>query len=184
MNLVEAEATSPVEADALADKPVVTPPRPLHRRVSVSLLFTVSVLVGLVVMVYMVFPARHHVLLTEALDRHEAHDTVWQHTAPSRDLLVGFATGVAGKEVPLPPEGVKVVGVSRDEALEDTVVLGLRIGGDDITMFVQHARGMAPEHAERDDGDTKAIAWRIGAYECVAVGPAATSATWISALTR
>jgi len=52
MKLVEAESTGPVEGDAA----LVTPPRPPHRRVSVSLVFTLTVLVGTVVTIYAMFP--------------------------------------------------------------------------------------------------------------------------------
>ena len=63
MKVVEAEVTGPVEGEDA----IVTPPRPLHRRVSVSLLFTLSVLIGTVVTSYTVFPARHNVLMAETM---------------------------------------------------------------------------------------------------------------------
>ncbi len=65
MNLVEAESIGPIEGDT----PLVTPPRPPHRRVSVSLLFTLTVLVGTVVAIYLRFPTRNTVLMEEALPR-------------------------------------------------------------------------------------------------------------------
>ena len=60
MKLIEAESTGPVEGD----EALVTPPRPPRRRVSVSLLFTLTVLIGTVVTIYAMFPARHNVLMT------------------------------------------------------------------------------------------------------------------------
>jgi len=73
MKLVEAESTGPVEGDAA----LVTPPRPPHRRVSVSLLFTLTVLIGTVVTIYAVFPARHNLLLTQAIARHREASSTW-----------------------------------------------------------------------------------------------------------
>jgi hypothetical protein len=58
----------------------------------------------------------------------------------------------------------------------------VRIGDDEITYLIQHARGMAPEHSERQDGTLHAFAWRSGPFSVVAVGPDATAASWRAAL--
>ena len=73
MKLVEAEAEGPIEGETA----IVTPPRPPHRRVSVSLLFTLTVLIGTVVAIYLMFPARHNVLLTEAIAQPPATEQAW-----------------------------------------------------------------------------------------------------------
>src|SRR5436190_4463050 len=99
MNLVEPEAVGPIEGDDA----LVTPPRPPHRRVSVSLVFTLSVLIGTVVAIYVLLPARHDVLVTEAIQRHRGENT-WDLEAPSGSELRAWAIGVCGKGVPLPAE--------------------------------------------------------------------------------
>ena len=35
----------------------------------------------------------------------------------------------------------------------DAAVIGTRIGADEVTYLVQRARGVAPEHAQREEGD-------------------------------
>src|SRR5258706_6590527 len=113
MKLVEPESTGPVEGEA----PIVTPPRPPHRRVSVSLLFTLSVLIGTVVTIYVVFPARHGVLITEAIDRHRDPAPAWDLLSPSTGELRAWAIGVAGKDVPLPPTDLALIGARRLDIL-------------------------------------------------------------------
>jgi len=178
MNLVEAEEVGPVEGD----EPLVTPPRPPHRRVSVSLLFTLTVLIGTVVAIYLVFPARHNVLMTEAIDRHKDDAPAWDLTTPTAPELRAWSIGLLGKDPPLPIATAKILGASRLEIFDRSAALiGLEIGGTRITYLVQRARGMAPDHSVRVDGDVKAIAWKKGPFACIAVGPADTSTTWRAA---
>ncbi|HET9622299.1 MAG TPA: hypothetical protein VFP84_13090 [Kofleriaceae bacterium] len=184
MKLVEAESTGPVEGDAA----LVTPPRPPHRRVSVSLLFTLTVLIGTVVTIYLVFPARHNVLVTEAVDVHR-DPPAWDLAAPSVVELRAWMTGVVGTAPPLPGDGtaatVSVIGAARRSILNRAAaIVRVRIGSDEVTYLVQHARGIAPERTERAEGDLRAIAWRAGPYTVVAVGPDAAAASWRAALTR
>jgi hypothetical protein len=179
MKLVEADAVGPVEGDDA----LVTPPRPPHRRVSVSLLLTLSVLIGTVVTIYTVFPARHQVLVTEAVGAYRGTDTTWDLTEPTDAELRAWAIGVTGPGVVLPGKDVHVRGARRVEVLHrGAALLGLTIGSDSVLYIVQHARGIAPDRGELDDGDLRAVAWRDGKFSCVAVGPAAHAATWIPAL--
>jgi hypothetical protein len=181
MHLVEPEAVGPIEGD----DPRITPPRPPHRKVSVSLVFTLSVLVGLVVTIYAVLPARHNVLVTEALARHRHPEPVWDLEAPSPAELRAWAIGVAGKDVPLPPATARVIGARRIEVLRrGAALMRLRLGADEVTYLVQNAHGIAPQHAEQHDGDLRAIAWRRGKFTCVAVGPSASAGSWLPALER
>ncbi|HEU4732679.1 MAG TPA: hypothetical protein VFT22_32510, partial [Kofleriaceae bacterium] len=148
MKLVEAESTGPVEGDAA----LVTPPRPPHRRVSVSLVFTLTVLVGTVVTIYAMFPARNNVLVTEALERHRDASPAWDLVAPGPAELRAWAIGVVGKDPPLPGEGTAsgppVVGAARLQILNRAAALiRIRIGGDEVTYLVQHARGIAPDRS-------------------------------------
>ena len=179
MKVVEAEVTGLVEGEYS----IVTPPCPLYVRVSVSLLFTLSVLIGTVVTIYTVFPARHGVLMDETIAQHRVDKVAWDLTAPTPTELRAWAIGVVGKGVPLPAE--PVIGARKIDVLKRHVaVLRLKIGSDEITYAVQHSHSAAPEHADREDGDLRAVSWHQGPFACVAVGPKATSATWLPALTR
>jgi hypothetical protein len=179
MNLVEAEAVGPIEGD----EPRITPPRPPHRRVSVSLLFTLSVLVGLVVTIYTVLPARHDEIVTEAVRQHRAEEQTWDLEAPTAPELRAWAIGVVGKGVPLPNDGTQIVGARRIHVLKRSAALiRLQINGEPVTYLVQHARGIAPEHVERAEGELRAVAWRKGKYTFVAVGSQASARDWVAAI--
>jgi len=173
MNLVEAESTGPIEGDDA----LVTPPRPPHRRVSVSLLFTLTVLIGTVVAIYLTFPTRNTVLMSEALQRHRDATAAWDLAKPSSRELRAWAIGVLGKDPPLPDaeiEGVREVEVLSHRA----ALMRFELDGQSFTYLVQYTRVIAPGHAERNDGDLHAIAWRQGPYTCVAVGDETTARTW------
>ncbi len=179
MKLVEAESVGPVEGDDA----LITPPRPPHRRVSVSLLFTLSVLIGTVVTIYTVFPARHNVLVTEALEQHRDPSPVWDLQAPSAGELRAWTIGVVGKDVPLP--AAPALGARRIEILKrHAALVRFKIGNDEVTYIVEHAARIAPEHSERHDGDLRAIAWPRGAFVCVGVGPDASAAAWLAVLEK
>jgi hypothetical protein len=178
MKLVEAEAEGPIEGEAA----VVTPPRLPHRRVSISLLFTLTVLTGTVVAIYLVFPARHNVLLTEAIAEHR-REQAWDLARPTLVELRAWAIGVVGRDVPLPevtPIGAREVRILDRRA----ALMRVAVGGDEVTYLVQHARGISPARAERDEGDLLAVAWRRGQLSCVVVGPKATSKAWLAPFGR
>lgn len=178
MKLVEAESTGPVEGDAA----LVTPPRPPHRRVSVSLVFTLTVLVGTVVTIYAMFPARNNVLMTEAIERHREANPTWDLVAPNPAELRAWVIGVVGKDVPLPGEGAPVIGAAPLRILNRAAALiRVRVGDDEVTYLVQHARGIAPDHSERQDGELRAVAWRKGPFTIVIVGADATATRWRTA---
>jgi hypothetical protein len=201
VRLVEAESTGPVEGDAA----LVTPPRPPHRRVSVSLVFTLTVLVGTVVTIYAMFPARHNLLMTEAIAYHRDPGAAWDLVTPTRDALRAWMIGAIGKDAPLPGAAATVVGARQLDILNRAAALiRLRIDDDEVTYVVQRARGIAPEGAERVersetggsaprgadgsetggstprgiDGVLRAVAWRSGRFTVVAVGADATAAHW------
>jgi hypothetical protein len=185
MKLIEAESTGPVEGDDA----LVTAPRPPHRRVSVSLLFTLTVLIGTVVTIYVAFPARNNVLVTEAIERHRESNPVWDYVPSNLTELRAWAIGVVGKDAPLPGEGTTVtpavIGVRRLTILSRAAALiRVRVGDDDVTYLVQHASGIAPERSERMDGPLQALAWRKGPFTIVAVGPATTMPSWRLAFRR
>jgi len=179
MHLVEPEEVGPIEGDDA----LVTPPRPPHRRVSVSLLFTLSVLIGTVVAIYLLLPARHNVLVTTAIAQHREGGDGWDLEAPSPAELRAWAIGLVGKNVPLPKDGATVIGARKIEVLHRSAALiRLQIGSDQVTYLVQNARGIAPQHNTQQDGELRGEFWRHGKFSCVAVGPEATAATWLAAL--
>jgi hypothetical protein len=177
MKLVEADAEGPSEGEAA----VVTPPRPLHRRVTISLLFTLTVLTGTVVAIYLVFPARHNVLLTEAIAQHQREEQAWDLTSPTAAELRAWAIGVVGKGAPLP--AATPVGARDNENLDRRAALmRVPVGGEEVTYLVQHSRGIIPIRTERVDGELLAVTWRRGKFSCVVVGPKATSQVWLAEL--
>jgi hypothetical protein len=174
MKLIEPEAEGPIEGE----EPIVTAPRPPHRRVSVSFLFTLTVLIGTVVAIYVVFPPRHNVVLTEAIEAHQEADPKWELVDPSPELLQGWAIAVGGKDFPMPPAGTKVLAARQTTILgRSTAIMRLAVGTDEVTYVVQRAKGMAPKSSDRTEDDVHAIAWRQGKYTAVAVGPA--SQAWV-----
>lgn len=181
MHLVEPEEVGPIEGD----DPRVTPPRPPHRRVSVSLVFTLSVLVGLVVTIYLVLPARHNVLVTEAIERHHEQDVTWDLEAPTVSELRAWTIGVVGKDVPIPADAVSVIGARRIQVLRrDAALMRLQVGGDQVTFLVQRARGIVPRHDEQHEGGLRATEWKCGKYSCVAVGPQTSSSSWLATIQK
>lgn len=177
MNLVEAESTGPIEGD----NPLVTPPRPPHRRVSVSLLFTLTVLIGTVVAIYLRFPTRNTVLMEEALQRHNDQTAAWDLVNPTAGELRAWAIGVVGRLPPLPKDSVT--------GARDLEVLGHRaammrvvIDGEPITYLVQFTRVIAPEYSDHTVGGLHAIAWRQGLFTCAAVGPEPSAKHWSRAM--
>nr|HEX4316942.1 hypothetical protein [Kofleriaceae bacterium] len=183
MKLVEAEQTGPIEGE----EAIITPPRPLHRRVSVSLLFTFCVLVGLVITIYTVFPPRHHALVGDAVANHRAATRaagddrdaapVWDLANPTAGELRAWAIAVVGRDAPLPPPALAVIGARRGD-VDDDAIVRVRAGADEVTFAVAQAHGVMPGDGEHDDGDLHAFAWRVRGYQCVVVGPAATAARW------
>lgn len=176
MKLVEADAEGPS-----AEEPIVTPPRPEKRRVSISLVFTLSVLIATVVTIYMVFPARHNELITTALHRHEA-PAAWQLAAPSEPELRAWMLGAVGRGAPL-PSGLTVLGASQLEvARRPTAVVRYRLaaGPGELTYVVQKVRSAAPRTGERALHGARAVQWREGDWLVVAVG-AEGDASWLPA---
>ncbi len=164
--LVEAEATGPIEGEDA----IVTPPRPPHRRVSVSLVFTLTVLIGTVVAIYVGFPPRHHVLMTEAIAQHRDEAAAWDLVQPTPAELRAFVTGAVGaKNVPLPQEGI-AEGARRIEVLKkSTAVIRYRFAGEPVTYVVQIAASVGPDTTETED-ELRVVAWQTGRFRFVMVG--------------
>ena len=142
-------------------------------------LFTLTVLTGTVVAIYMMFPARHHVLLTEAIEQHGL-EQAWDLTTPAPAELRAWAIGLVGKGAPVPeaaPLGARDLEVLGRRA----ALMRVAVGGEEVTYLVQRARGITPKREERVEGEVLAVAWRSGKFSCVAVGPKATSKAWLAA---
>ena len=107
-------------------------------------------LIGTVVTIYVVLPARHNVLLTEAIEHHRDTDVAWDLEAPTLAELRAWTIGVVGKDAPLPTESAKVIGARRISVLRrDAALMRVQIGDDQVTYLVAKARGMAPKHDEQ-----------------------------------
>ena len=145
-------------------------------------MLTLSVLVGLVVTIYSVFPARHNVFAVHAIAVHR-EPPAWDLAAPSAETLRAWALGAAGKGAPVP--ALPVIGAARIEVLDrQAAAMRVRADGDEVTYVVGHAGRIAPEHAELRDGDLRAVTWPHGAFICVAVGPDATADRWVAAVQK
>lgn len=183
MKLVDTDEEGPVAAQEPPVRP--TPPRPEKRRVAVSLLFTVAVLVGTVVAVFTIFPERHNEIITSTVNAHRSPGT-WDVAAPPAPALEVWARAVLGEPPPLPvasptviPVGARAMSIlSRRAAL-----IRYRVGPtDEVSYLVQRARDVPHRRVHRREGEQQVEAWRKGPWTCVAVGPAASAATWAPAL--
>ncbi len=172
MKLVEADI--PFSEDE--SKELTLPPRPEHRRVYVSFLFTFSMLAATVTTVYLLFPARDNELLTLAIESHQIPGE-YELEKPGSAELLGWKTGVVGPSAPFPPPGpaADLLGVRSIKVLRRPVAMGrYRIGADEVSFFVMRAHDAPPRRFERQEEELVAISWRSGRWTLVAVGPAAT----------
>ena len=179
MRLVDRELEGPPEVEEAPPHP--TPPRPEHRRVAVSFLFTLAVLVGTVVTVYTVFPARHNVVLTTAIEEHRRADQTWELSRPRSDQLASWAIGVLGGDASL-PKGDVIGARAVDVLNRRAAVIRYLVGKDEVTLVVQRARDVPPRRVHKDDGDDHVEGWRATHWTFVAVGPAASAEAWKKAL--
>jgi hypothetical protein len=174
MKLVETDAEGPS-----AQEPVVTPPRPEKRRVSISLMLTISVLVATVVTIYTVFPARDGELIKVALTSYSAAPT-WDLASPSDAELRAWLLAAIGRGAPL-PAGQHALGArSMDILGTPTVVLQYQIDGRDVTYLIQRAQRSRRPSAERIRNGVRAVQWKEGNWLAVGVGPL-DSASWLAA---
>jgi hypothetical protein len=178
MSLIEAESTGPIEGDDA----LVTPPRPPHRRVSISLVFTLTMLVTTVVAIYLTFPPRNTKLMEEAIARHRDATPAYSITSPSPKELRAWAIGVVGKEPPLPLKAVVLGGREAEVLGRRAAVIDLSVDNEPVTYLVQYTRVISPTHSDTIDGDLRAVAWRRGEFTLVAVGHDATSKAWTTTL--
>ena len=177
MRLVDTDTEGP-EDDA--EEEVVTPPRPERRRVSVSLILTMAVLVSIVVVVYWAFPERHNALMTAAIAAHRAEGEL-ELVEPSREEVLAWSLALLGKDMLLPEldADVKIVGARAMTVLNRRAALvRYRIGGDPITLVVQRARDTPPRKHKRGDGADLCLSWRAHKFTFIVVGPAESVGRW------
>jgi hypothetical protein len=174
MKLVETDAEGPSD-----EASVVTPPRPEKRRVSISLVFTVSVLVATVVTIYTVLPARNNELLTMALRSHRAPPP-WDLTRPDEAALRAWTVAAVGKRAPL-PAGLPAVGATLISILRrPTAIVRYRLGATDVTYVLQRVHALSPPAAQRVVQGLRAVQWREGDWLVIGVGPE-QDASWLAA---
>jgi hypothetical protein len=172
-----------VETDIQRDDDVghvTTPPRPEHRRVYTSLLFTFSVLAATVTAVYVLFPPRDNELLTVALANHRSQGN-FEITAPGDNELLAWGVGAVGRGAPFPsgsPE-VSLVGVRTVRILNRPAAMArYEMSGQPISYFVMRAHDAPPRRYQRQEGDVQVVSWRRGRWTLVAAGPADTRPAW------
>jgi hypothetical protein len=173
MKLVESEVHGPKD-DEEPPAPPPMPPRPEHRRA------TASVLIGTVVTVYVLFPERHNVLMTEALGAHRS-DAEPELEHPTLAELNAWSVALVGKgaQWPAPEPGVELLATRSIQVLEQpTAVVRYRVEGDAVTLVVQRTRDAVPRKHRRVVGPDLVISYRRGPFSFVAVGPEATSDRW------
>jgi hypothetical protein len=180
VKLVETDADRP--EDEAEPPPAVTPPVPEKRRAYASLTFTLAVLVGIVVTIYTVFPARKVEATRVTVAQHRQAEPRWQLVAPSHAELAAWTLALLGPGAPLPSEraGLAVIGARPIEVRHrEAAVMRLGLeGAGEVTYLVVPARDAPEGRVSRVDGAERIESWRAGAWTCIAVGPEATAAAW------
>lgn len=178
MKLVDTDDDDP---SAHPEPPVrATPPRPAKRQVTVSLLLTVTILVGTVIAVFTIFPERHNELITSTVAAHRA-TAEWEiANPPDADLRI-WARAVLGEAPPLPEPtaGASPVGARSLTILARRAALvRYRIGDTEVTYLMQRARDVPKRRVRATDGSDAIEAWRRGPWTIVVVGPSAAADKW------
>lgn len=177
MKLIESDRPGPADD---SDSEPATPPRPERRRVSVSLLLTMSVLIGTVVTIYTVFPERHNLLMTRTLELHR-QPPEFQLKRPSAAEVSAWGLAALDRNVPWPDSSQEstIVGATSFVVLNRRAALvRYRIGQDEISLVVQRARDALPRQHRRYDAEEYVISWRNGPWTFVVAGPSHSFSTW------
>jgi hypothetical protein len=179
VKLVDTDEDRPDDDDGPA--PAVRPPRPEKRQAMVSLVLTMTILIGTVVAIYTVFPARNNEIMSVATSNHRKPEQAWQLVAPGGTELSAWALALLGNYPPLPDadQGLTIVGARPVEVLHrKAAFVGYVVDGDPVSYLVQRAHDAPPRRVSRRDGDDVVESWRSGAWTCVAVGPATSADRW------
>lgn len=178
MKLIDTDEDDPSAHPEPPVRPM--PPRPEKRQAMVSLLFTVTVLVGTVVAVFTIFPERHNEIVTSTVNAHRTPE-VWDVVSPDDATLAMWARAVLGEAPPLPAPGPDLVAIGAhdlDILGRRAAMIRYRLGGDEVSYLVQRARDLPERSERRTNGDVEAESWRDGPWTCVAVGPVKSAAGW------
>jgi len=157
-------------------------PRPERRRVYVSLIVTLSVLIATVALIYGIFPKRDNELLDATIDNHRDPGEPGL-TEPTRPELEAWTVGVLGRGVPWPELDAELLAAHSFVVVRRKVaLLRMRIGGDVVSLAVTLVRAAPPRTHRRVRDGLYAVSWRRKRWTFVAVGPEASAETWAGAL--
>ncbi|HET6611924.1 MAG TPA: hypothetical protein VFG83_08055 [Kofleriaceae bacterium] len=177
MKLVETDIPRAGDGDSGA-RPL--PPRPERRRVAVSLILTLAVLVTTVILVYVIFPERHDALMTAAIAAHQDAASL-DIRDPDPEQIEAWTKAALGGGVPWPAPGqtLRIAGLRSLTILGRPAALVRYEAGDQpLSLLVQRARDATPRTRRRRSDELFAVSWRKGAFRFVAVGPAKSYRTW------
>lgn|GEM_PF-1542176 len=161
-----------------AERPPKREPDFVLRSNTVALPLSLIVLVATVVAVYYFVPVRRGELFVRAAEEHRAAAEP-DLPAPTPDQLSAWSVGVFGTAVPWPTEGVVATGARAIEIQRLRAgIVGYDAGGQRVSVVIQRARDAPPRKRRLADGDEVVLSWRVAKWTLVAIGPAATVATW------
>lgn len=181
MKLVNTDEDRPNDDDG--PPPSIRPPRPEKRQAMVSLVLTLTILIGTVVTIYTVFPARNNEVMSVATANHRQTPVTWQLETPGGTELSAWALALLGNYPPLPDAeaatGLIIVGARPVEVLRHKAAfVGYQLEGDTVSYLVMRAHDAPPRRVSRRADDDVVESWRSGAWTCVVIGPAASADRW------
>ena len=112
----------------------------------------------------------------------------WKSKLTEKDVVgvwLGFGVGAPKQYFIIKKVGNRLRGMvcgTCDNPYTMAALDDFRIDGDTLTYLVQYSRVIAPAESDRSDGDLHAVAFRRGQFTCAAVGPKATSSSWVRSL--
>ncbi len=177
MKLVDAEITQ--ETEGAPDIP--RPPRPARRRVYTSLLVTLTVLIGTVAAIYIIFPNRNNELLTWAVGLHlDASEP--DLVSPTGTEIRAWSQGIFGEPVPWPEVDAELVPTSATVVRvfkRDLALVRYQLGGQAVSVAFWRARDAPPRVLRRTEDGLHVVSWRRKRFTCIAIGPDDSKATWM-----
>lgn len=175
--------------DQEGDPDTVATARPPRRRVPISVLLTISILVGIVVAVYELLPERHSMLLTRGVELH-GEPPGFDLERPTADELVAWSKALPGQRggtIPWPALAsgdsvvapAQIIGAASVEILaRRAAVVRYRVSGVEVTLVVARARDALPRTHRRRKNGTSAISWRNDTWTFVAAGATEKREIW------
>lgn len=180
MKLVETEYEHVADLDV--DVEAVTLPRPERRRVHLSLIVTLAVLVATVTTIYLVFPPRVDTLQDAAID-FQLEPGEFDLIEPSQIELEAWSVGLVGPGVPWPPLEGRIVGAQSIKVLHRrTAAVRVRVGEGYATLFATRAVEAPPRTRRKKRDDLFCVSYRRGHWMLVAAGPQESAPEWLHVL--